>query len=350
MSRIFHLLISLLLTGCSTVGYYAQSIQGQLDLMGRSQSLRGLIDDPGTDATLRGKLRQIEKIRAFSIEQMLLPDNQSYRSYADIGREALVWSVVATPEFSMQSLTWCYPVIGCATYRGYFAEGDAKAFKAELLEEAKDVVIHPVPAYSTLGWFSDPLPSTVIQWPEARLAGLIFHELAHQKLYIQGDSAFNEAFATAIEQIGVEHWMKLNKKEATLEEWRLRQRREAEFIALLLKARQELVYLYDSQLNQQDMRLQKQHTFDRLKHQYEALRGHWQGYSGYDRWFDRPLNNAHLASVATYESWVPVFRDIYHQSAQSLPLFYQSVQRLANLPDEVRQKEMQILLQKVEEK
>jgi len=347
---VFIFFLCVVLTGCSTVGYYAQSAHGHLALMGQSRPIRQLIVDPATTTDLRAKLRRIEAIRTFTVERLLLPDNESYRSYADIGREAVVWSVVATPEFSVEPEVWCYPVIGCASYRGYFEELRADAFAEDLQTQGRDVAVHPVPAYSTLGWFSDPLPSTVINWPEANLAGLIFHELAHQKVYVKGDSAFNEAFATAVEQIGIERWMRIQNQEAALEAWHTKQQRERAFIRLLLDTRKELKRLYGSEVPAVEMRWEKAKVFRRMKERYGGLRQGWSDFAGYDHWFDRPPNNAYLASVATYEAWVPAFIQLFRQSSESMALFYEACQKLAELPPEERVIQMLQLKQEAGER
>ncbi len=338
----------LLLGGCSTLGYYSQSVGGHLALMAESREISGILADPDTPSGLRERLLQVQGIRAFAVTALQLPDNGSYRSYADLGREAVVWSLVATPEFSMQAKQWCYPVIGCASYRGYFAKEAAERHAAKLGQTGYDVAVESIPAYSTLGWFSDPLPSTVIDWPLPRIAGLIFHELAHQKLYVPGDSAFNEAFANALQQHGVELWLQHQGVPSELEKWRQHGRREAAFIRLLMQTRSALASLYGRDLPEQAMRAAKQRVFLQLRTDYAALKQGWGGYSGYDRWFEREPNNARLASIATYEHWLPAFRKMLSE-APDMALFYQQCRDLAEQTRAEREVSLSQLLQQVED-
>jgi predicted aminopeptidase len=227
-------------------------------------------------------------------------------------------------------------VIGCASYRGYFSPQAAERYAAGLREQGLDVTVEEVAAYSTLGWFSDPLPSTLITWPEARLAGLIFHELAHQKLYVPGDSSFNESFATLVEQVGVERWLNSRGARGKLEAWRIRQEREAAFIRLLFQTRGRLDQLYGSSIPPAEMRRRKAETFEGLRREYSDLRGEWNGYRGFDHWFKKELNNARLASIATYEEWVPALRALLRQQGGDLEAFYRECERLADLPPDRR--------------
>ena len=341
------LLLLQLLSGCATLGYYAQSIHGQLDLIGKRQPIAQLIEAPETPGKLRQRLQLVLKMRDFASNQLGLPENASYRSYADLGRSAMVWSVVATPEFSMQPKQWCYLVVGCAAYRGYFSQQQAGEFAVNLSNEGLDVVVEPVPAYSTLGWFDDPVPNTVINWSEPHLAGLIFHELAHQRLYFQDDSQFNEAFAMAVEQIGVERWMAAQDNSEGFTHWHEQEAREEAFIQLLLQARKRLVVLFVRPLSVVEMRRAKAAEFEQLRAEYAALKQRWGGYGGYDRWFERKLNNARLASVATYRHLLPGLLTLYAQSDNDLTDFYRACEALAELTPELRSQQIEQLIQPV---
>ncbi len=341
--RLLLIIPLLLLQGCSTLGYYAQSIGGHLSLMGKSRPIEQVLRDPGTSEELRARLLTVQSIRAFSIETMHLPENDSYRSYADLNRDAVVWSLVAAPEFSVDAKTWCYPFIGCAGYRGYFNRADAREHGDQLSLQGLDVAIESVPAYSTIGWFDDPLPSTVIEWPEYRLAGLIFHELSHQLLYVKDDSTFNESFAMAVELAGVERWLEKQGVPGAMASWRKSRQREKAFVDMLLSTRHRLEQLYDQPLTVAGMRQRKAGLFDELKLEYQALRESWGGYAGYDRWFSRGLNNARLASIATYEQWVPAFIHLL-QREDSIEAFYAACRRLAELPYDQRQAQLKLLL------
>jgi len=333
------LAILLLLPGCSTLAYYSQSVSGHLQLMGQSRPIDRLLLDPATGSGLKQRLHRVQAMRDFATRELALPENGSYRSYAALEREAVVWSLVATGPFSLQPRQWCYLVIGCASYRGYFSRDRAEAYAGELREEGLDVAVEAVPAYSTLGWFDDPLPSTVIEWPEPRIAALMFHELAHQQLYIKDDSAFNEAFASLVAEVGTERWLATHDP-AGLPAWRRSRVRERQFIALLLEFRQRLASLYREPLPEAEMARRKAQLFDLLPSRYRALKAEWGGYGGFDGWMARPLNNAHLASIATYESWVPAFRRLLEQSGGSLRAFYQASEELGGLPREARRQRM----------
>lgn len=324
--------LGLLLAGCANLGYYGQAVQGHLDLVARSRDIQTLIADPGTPAELRQRLELVLELRAFASRELGLPDNASYRRYADVGRPAVVWSLVAAPEFSIQPHQWCYPVIGCASYRGYYRRRAASRVGAELAAEGLDVAVEPVPAYSTLGWFDDPLPSTVIDWSEPDLAGLVFHELAHQQLYFPGDSAFNEAFASLVEQVGVERWLASRGHAQTMAEWRLTRERRSAFVELLLASRGRLQNLYALDLAPEPMRARKAAEFARLRREYRALRRSWGSYGGGDAWFARaPLNNARLASVATYHALIPALAALLAEEGGDLSAFYRACAELQQL-------------------
>lgn len=331
-----------LLQGCSSLGYYGQSIAGHLQLMGQRQPIAQLLQDPETPPALKQKLQQIRAMRTFATTALGLPDNNSYRSYAALEREAVVWSVVATPAFSVEPKQWCYLFVGCASYRGYFSRQRAERYAEELRAGGLDVAVQPVPAYSTLGWFDDPLPSTVIDWPEVRIAGLIFHELAHQQLYVRNDSAFNEAFASLVEQEGVARWLG-DREGPDFTQWQISHRRERQFVALLLNTRNALAALYRQPLDDALMSRRKTALFAQLRERYTALKQQWGGYRGFDGWFGRDLNNAHLASIATYEVRVPAFRQLLEQAGGDLPAFYAASRALGQLPQAQREARLQQL-------
>ncbi len=332
------------LSGCETLGYYQQAVDGHLQVMRRRQGLGSLIADPGTDPVLRQRLQLAQDAREFASRSLALPDNGSYRSFADIGREAVVWVVVAAPRFSVRPRTWCYPVIGCAAYRGYYELPAAREYARRLAGQGFDVALEPVPAYSTLGWFDDPLLNTVIGWPAPRLAGLMFHELAHQQLYVAGDSAFNEAFASLVEQVGVERWLASRGDAAGGAAWAAYQQRKRAFVALLLETRQRLERLYRQPLDAEEMARRKQAVIRQLEQAYRARTRQGGGVGGYDAWFRRPVNNARLALIATYERWIPVFSLLLQRAGGDLTRFYRASRRLAELPAPERKRRMESLL------
>jgi predicted aminopeptidase len=339
LSRISPRFRALLLTGtaagllasCSTLDYYTQAAQGQLELLSDSRPIDDWIADPGTSSKLRLRLETARQIRRFAVSEMALPDNDSYKKYTALKRKYVLWNVVATPELSLKPLTWCFPVAGCVNYRGYYSKDAAEAYALKLKAEGDDVEVGGVPAYSTLGWFSDPLISTFINYPDAELARMIFHELAHQIVYAQGDSQFNESFASTVEEVGVERWMERFGNQAMRDGYARYKSRKHDFLALLLKYRKALEQNYAVvDRSDNEKRAVKARLFMELKDEYQVLKGNWGGYAGYDRFFEQPLSNAHLASIATYEDFVPAFRAMLRREG-SFPRFYKSVKQLAEL-------------------
>jgi predicted aminopeptidase len=320
-----------LLASCSTLNYYSQAAQGQLELLSDSRPIDDWIADPGTSSNLRLRLETARQIRRFAVAEMALPDNNSYKNYTALKRKYVLWNVVATPELSLKPLQWCFPVAGCVNYRGYYSKADAEAYALDLKAEGNDVEVGGVPAYSTLGWFSDPVISTFINYPDAELARMIFHELAHQIVYAGGDSQFNESFASTVEEVGVERWMERFGNPAMRDSYARYKSRKHDFLALLLKYRKALEQNYAVvDRSDNEKRAVKARLFMELKDEYQVLKGNWGGYAGYDRFFEQPLSNAHLASIATYEDFVPAFRAMLKRDG-SLPRFYKSVKQLAEL-------------------
>lgn len=315
-----------------------------MEVLNKRRAVEGMLDDPGTSPQLRQRLARALEIRAFAAEALALPDNLSYRSYADLERPFVVWNVFAAPPYSLEPLRWCFPFVGCVAYRGYFAHTDAQAFAAKLRDLGYDVFVGPVPAYSTLGWFEDPLLNTMIHWPEPELAGLLFHELAHQVLYVAGDTAFNESFATAVEREGVRRWMKATAQEHAYDEYLRRRQFESQFINLVLTTRTRLQALYATGSDPEVVRARKQQTFAHMRARYLTLRASWQGYGRYDAWMEQDLNNAQLASVAAYHRYVPAFQKLLARYDDDLPAFYTAAARLGAMPMARRHAALQALL------
>lgn len=343
--RILPLLLGgLFMSGCSALGYYGQAIGGQLDILARTRPISELLDDiPAADGetlhlepATKARLATSLQVRDFATQALALPNNNSYRVYAHLDRSQVAWNVVATPEFSLKPKTWCFPVAGCVPYRGYFSESNAQDFAAQLKYDGLDVRIAGVAAYSTLGWFTDPVFSTLMRRSEADLAGLIFHELAHQRLYLAGDAAFNESFASVVEAEGVRRWLQQRGDLRALEIWERDQSRQREFVELLHKYRTRLETLYASALPEMAMREAKARTFDALRAEYAELRNRWGGYAGYDPWFAQDLNNAHLAAVGLYHRHVPAFQLLLERAAGDMKVFYRSARALRRLPEAER--------------
>lgn len=341
--------LSLMLGGCGDIGYYAQCVKGHLSVMSQARPIASILEDPETPPDLRERLGRVLDIRDFASRDLLLPENGSYRSYADLGRPYVVWNVVATPEFSLEPLTWCFPIAGCVPYRGYFKEESAQSFADKLRSQGYDVHLYGVPAYSTLSWFNDPVLNTFCRREETYLAALIFHELAHQKLYVKNDASFNEAFAVTVEMLGVERWLSAQEQTAKLEGYLERFVREEEFIALLLGVRSRLAEVYAQPLNDDLKRLEKQRILQSFRNDYEALKAAWNGYAGYDSWMQRSLNNAHFSSVSTYRTLVPAFRALLARHDGELAGFYAAAQALAQMPHNERSLALAKLLDEAHE-
>jgi predicted aminopeptidase len=331
-----------MLASCSSLNYYAQAAQGQLNLLSDARPIDEWLSDQNTEPKLKLRLATARQIRSFAVQELGLPDNQSYRNYASLARPFVLWNVVATPELSLRPVQWCFPVAGCVSYRGYYSKEDAQAYASELRAEGNDVQVGGVPAYSTLGWFSDPLISTFIYYPDAELARLLFHELSHQVLYVQGDSQFNESFASAVEEAGVERWLSGFGNQTMRDNFVKFSARKQQFLALLMACRRALEASYAAKDSVAAKRAAKARHFQALKDDYLALKTRWNGFAGYDRFFAEPLSNAHLASIATYNDFIPAFRALLARE-KTFPRFYAAARALAELDKEERHRRLKQL-------
>jgi predicted aminopeptidase len=306
--------------------YYVQAARGQYDVLKRSEPIDELLASQGTPVELARRLELVQAARQFAVDELLLPDNDSYRSYADLQRDYVVWNVFAAPEFSLEPKTWCFPVAGCVAYRGYFDEQDAQRKAARLREDGFDVAVGGVPAYSTLGRFDDPVLNTMMRWQDTDLVATMFHELAHQALYIKDDSAFNESFATAVADIGLERWLLGRGKQADLEAHVERRRVREQLVAIITAARKDLQTLYDSGAGEAPMRRQKDERLQQLaadlKAELAAADTQAPG------WLEGRLNNARLASIGLYELDISKFRDLYEECERDLRCFYERASSL----------------------
>lgn len=345
------LLVTFALTACNTMGYYAQSIDGQLELIQKRRPIDELLKDPSTPAALQEKLQAVLKIREFASENLFLPRNNSYRSYVDLKRPYAVWNVFAAPPFEVKLKKWCFPVAGCVGYRGYFEEEDAIRYAEELAEQGLETYVAGVAAYSTLGWFDDPLLNTIIKRSPVHLAGLIFHELAHQQLYIEDDTAFNEAFATTVELEGIKRWLTRQVETAIDKEKILEQKkayfeyrqRQADFVTLVTDTRNKLKKLYREPVDEAIKTHQKIRLREDLRNQYQRLKKQWGGYTGYDDWFSKDLNNAQLAAVTTYRDYVPALQKLLIRHNDDMAEFYRACGELGQLPPDKRLMELRQL-------
>ena len=341
--RLFTISLVLTSTGCAQLSYYAQATQGQLGLVASAKPIDQWLADPNVSDQLKQRLTRTQQIRKFAVQELELPDNGSYTKYADLNRPYVVWNVIATPELSMKPVQWCFPIAGCVDYRGYYRKEDAQRFANDLRSQGYEVRVSGVPAYSTLGWFDDPVLSTFIAYPEAEVARMLFHELAHQVAYAPGDTPFNESFATTVESIGVEQWLDKHGNPDSRERYREFRQRKRDFIDLLTQHRLRLEEVFASDITEDEKRNQKALVITSLKQAYHQIRDEkWGGYSGYDQWFAEPITNAHFVLVATYEELVPAFQAL-HAKSGSLKKFYANVQAMAK-QDKARRREQLALL------
>ena len=317
-------------------GYLWQAARGHLGIWWSARPVNDLLADPSTPAPLRGQLEVARQLRRYAVTSLGLPDNGSFTRYAQLDAPHVVWNVQAAPELSLEPIRWCFPVAGCVAYRGYYRREEAEAFAEGLRAEGLDVQVAGVSAYSTLGWFDDLLLSTFINQPAPDLAQLIFHELAHQVVWVPGDTRFNESFATAVELIGVERWLAhAGVDPAVHTEWLARRERRTRILALLAETAASLRTLYGSPLPDAQKREGRRQAFAELRAAFAALRATTPEFSAWDRWFAQPLGNAHLMSVGLYHDLVPAFMALYRQQQNDLPRFYDAVRAIGSLaPDD----------------
>ena len=320
------LLLVFFLSGCETLAYYAQAVGGQVSLMSRARPVDDLLADAQTPQWLRARLLLAREIRGYAVTELKLPDNASYRSYADIGRPYAVWNVVAAPEFSLEALQSCFPVAGCVSYRGFFAQEDAERYAAGLRAQGDDVHVYGVAAYSTLGKFDDPLLSSFVRFPDAALARLMFHELAHHVTYVKDDSTFNESFAVAVESEGLRRWLAATGRAEAQKELLAARERNKAFISEIEQARARLRVLYRQRIAPEAMR-------DRKRAELEGLKAKL---AGYERFKDLVPNNAFLASFATYTDLVPTYEHMLQEEGGDLERFYARVKKYAASPPDAR--------------
>jgi len=322
-------------SGCSSIDYLSQSASGHLRLLAAARPVKDAIADPTTPEALRKRLELAQRMRQFAVTELHEPDNDSYRSYADLKRNAAVWNVVAAPELSLTLQTWCFPVVGCVGYRGYYDLASANAAAAPLKASGFEVDVYEVPAYSTLGWMNwiggDPLLNTFVQWPEGELSRLIFHELAHQVAYAPGDTTFNESFATAVEHIGSQRWLEENATPEVRAKQALTEARRDDFHVLVRAWRARLDAMYRSDLPDAEKRVRKAELYAGMRADYEALkRDKWSGYNGYDHWFAK-ANNAAMGTQGAYDDEVGAFERLFAAEGSDFDRFYAEVRRMAAL-------------------
>ena len=328
MWRILYFILPLFIGGCANFTYYLDAVNGHYALLEKSRPIDSVISEDSSE-DLKNKLITFQHARLFAIQELLLPDNGSYKSYADIGRVYATWNVITTEKFSIKAKESCFLFAGCLNYKGFFSKKQAEEYANKLKLAGYDTYVAGSRAYSTLGWFDDPLLNTMMYKSEANRVGILFHELAHQKIYVDDDSNFNEAFATFIEKEGVKRWLEKQDKQQELKKYYLSNKRQNEFNKLLRKARTKLQNIYALKEKEHTKVTKKEMVFVNLKKEYEQLKIKWQGYDGYDKWMEQDLNNAHLALTATYYDLVPMFNQVLLDSNNDLKNFYKKVAALS---------------------
>ena len=344
MRRLLVLSAALGAAGCQA-GYYAHLAHGQYELLSQREPIEQVIDRPELDATVRERLRRAMSARAFAIQHLGLPDNGSYRQYADLGRPYAAWNVFATPAYSMAAREWCYPFMGCMSYRGYYDVERAKEEAEELRAAGFDVHVGGVPAYSTLGWFADPVLNTILRTDE-HVVGTIFHELAHQRQFVKGDSAFNESFATFVEHEGLRQFY--HDEPERLQRLAWRQKRDREFVGLMLTVRARLVALYGQKLPPGELRVRKDEEIARLRQEYALAKEKWGGDGAYDGWMAGEINNAKLLPFGLYHQWEPAFATLYQRAGRDWSTFYEAVATIAAAAPTERRRRLEALSEDAE--
>ena len=329
-------MISAFLCSCQSVRYYSQAVEGQCRILLKRKPISEIVEDSECPENLRAKLKSVLEIREFARTDLQLPVDNHYLTYVDLERPFVLWNVFAAPEFSLEPKTWCYPVAGCSAYRGYFSENDARRYADSMEKQGYDVYVGGVTAYSTLGWFDDPLLSTFLRYPMDRTAALMFHELAHQMLYVPGDTEFNENFATAVEQESLRRWQQAHGSMQLYHEYVRRFQLRQQFVALVMHCRQRLEKLYGSDRAQSEKRVGKAAVFLELREEFNLLKSRQNEFSVYDTWINQPLNNAKIGSMAAYNDFLPAFQRILSQNGGNLDRFYEACRQISQRNKEER--------------
>jgi predicted aminopeptidase len=337
-------------SGCQAIGYYAQAMRGEYQILAHRKLIADLIADPQTPARLRKKLELVEELRTFAKDQLKLPVDGDYSKYVDVHREYVVWNVQAAPQFSLQPRTWWYPLVGSLEYRGYFSARGASNYAGRIARKGDDVYVDGIEAYSTLGWFKDPILNTFISLSDAELAEVLFHELGHRRVFARGDTDFNEAYATTVGQEGARRWLRASGRTNLLERYEIALRRNDQFVHLIMSTRERLETIYGDTLDKNgkvkaaktlpqpaaELKVEKQRVFAELHRNYEQLKASWGGYPGYDDWFAHELNNAQLNTIANYYDYLPAFKRLLELNGGDMEKFYGEVERLSKMDKDRR--------------
>lgn len=336
MRHFFVLIMPLLLGACADLGYYWHSAKGHMAIMHQRVAIEDILADPESDTGLQQRLILVKEIRRFAIEQLALPESGSYTDYAQLDRPYALQNLVAAPEFSTRPLTWCYPIAGCTSYRGFYQQQRLDDFVKSLKIDNNDIHISRVPAYSTLGWFDDPVLSSFINWPDHRLAGLLFHELTHQRIYIDDDTKFNESLATAVQQVGIRAWLSSRDQHGRLEKFNRSLLYRRDVVLLIETGRNQLSAIYQGDQSDAWKRAEKQKIFQTMREQYEEISRSHNYRDGFAKWFAGELNNAKLASVSTYNALIPAFVTMIQAFDNDFEAFFDYAESIGDLDKDKR--------------
>lgn len=329
--------VLLTLPSCSTVGFYTQALKGQAEILRKAKPVETVLAAPQTSPRLKEKLRLTQDLRAYAKEVLSLPADAQYDRYSDLGRRYVVWVVFAAPEFSVEGKTWWYPLLGNLEYRGFFTEKAAQQEADKQRAQGLDVYVGGVEAYSTLGFLRDPLLNTFMGRDDAGLAELVFHELTHQRLYLPGDTDFNEALATAVGQEGTRRWFRDRGRLSDLRQYEKEMKVEQEFITEVLQTREELKVTYQKHAGDRPrLAIEKKAAFERLRARLNAMNRRYGGSLKLDRWFQKPVNNARLNTLSTYYDLLPGFEGMLRHCRGDLEMFYREVEALKGLNKQAR--------------
>ncbi len=318
------------LVGCSSINYYSELISGHMEMVNNTQETNEILQDKKVSEETKRKLKLVQGAKQFAFQELKLPQNDSYSEYVDLKREYVLWNVVAAPELSLNAYQSCFLIVGCMNYRGFFIKDSAEKFAEKLRAQGYDTAINGVAAYSTLGWFDDPVINTMMRWRDTQLVGLIFHELTHQKIYIDDDTTFNESLAVMVQHEGIIRWLSQAADQDAIEKYKKFRWRRKGFLKLVRDTHNELKQMYDSPIADNLKREKKRNIFEKLLTNYASLKEVWGGYRGYDKWFSSDLNNGKLSLVSTYNYYVAGFNRILKEKCQNnIDCFYREVENLS---------------------
>ncbi len=338
INRVIVVVMGLLcISGCSTLSYYHQSISGHFKLISKNEPISSIVNDSSRDEKLIKQLRLAEELRSFASKQLKLPENDSYRNYVQLDQPYVTWNVFAAPAYSIALHQWCFLVVGCVPYRGYFDQAEANNYAEQLSAQGFDVYVAGVPAYSTLGWFDDPLLSSMLDRGEIVTASYIFHELAHQQFYLKGDGAFNEAFATAVEEIGVLQWLGQQDRDQDVQHYNDWLKQKSIFSEFVKSSRDEFEILYQQKYDIEKMQVEKEILISEMRKKFADLSSGNQHILKYSKWMSGPLNNAQLGAISLYRDLVPAFRKIFNLCESDFIKFYRYVEEISKLPEAQRE-------------